>query len=279
MNRWLAEPLLHFLLAGGLLFAGYFWLHDGDAKPQRVVRITAADVEWLKQTWGAQRLRPPSEDELKGLVASYLTEELLAREARELGLDENDTIVRRRLSQKMEFLVTDTSRLAEPAEDELRRYYAAEPSRYLAPARVSFEQIFFATEAAARQGLDELATHPADELGDATMLEREIALADPQTVTSVFGPRFSDRLFELETGRWLGPVASGYGFHLVRISRRIGAEPRPFDEVRESVLDTWHRERQAAAHQRLVAGLLNKYDVVVDESVRPLIGSLEEALR
>jgi len=276
--KFLKEPLLHFLVAGGLLFAAYAWLNRGGDET-RVVHITAVEVNWLKETWARQWQRPPNEQELRGLVTDYLKEELLAHEAQELGLADNDTIVRRRLAQKMEFLVQDTARLAEPGEDELRLLYDASRARYQTPARMSFTQIYFKTEAAARQGLEELAKHTAAELGDRSLLESEYVRADEQTVTSLFGRGFAEKLFALKPGRWHGPITSGYGFHLVRISERQAAQPHPYDEVRAQVIEEWHRSRQAQANEQFFAGLLKKYEVVVEENVKPLIGPLKEVVR
>jgi PPIC-type PPIASE domain len=279
MRHWLKEPLLHFLVAGGLLFAAYAWLNRGSSDAAHVVRISAAEVNWLKDMWGRQWQRPPNEQELRSIVADYVKEALLAREARELGLDENDTIVRRRLAQKLEFLVQDTARLAEPGEDELRQLYDISRARYQIPARLSFTQLFFKTETAAWQGMEELATRSAAELGDRSLLENEYTQADEQTVTSLFGRAFANKVFTLEPGQWHGPVASGYGFHLVRISERQAAQPRLFDEVRAQVLDEWQRSQQAKVNAQFFAGLLKKYDVVVEESIKPLIGPLAEVVR
>lgn len=127
--KFLKEPLLHFLIIGTLMFGAYSWLNRG-AISTRVVHLRTNEILWLKETWTRQWQREPTEAELQGLVAEYLREELFAREAHELGLDENDTIIRRRLAQKLEFLVQDTSRLAEPTEDDLRRFYAASPERF-----------------------------------------------------------------------------------------------------------------------------------------------------
>ena len=276
MRYWFKEPLLHFLIVGGLLFALYGWLNPGPGNEPRVVRITAAEVNWLKGTWAGQWQRPPNEQELRGLVTNYLKEELLSHEARELGLDENDTVVRRRLAQKMEFLVQDVAQLAEPAEDELRQFYDANRTHYQAPARISFTQIYFKTETAARQGLEKLATHSKAEVGDPILLEREYTRIDEQTVTSLFGPEFSDSLFVLDPGRWQAPVASGFGFHLVRVSEREPAQPRPYEEVRAQVLNEWYRSHQAKANEQFFADLLKKYDVIVDETIKPLIGPLAE---
>ena len=279
MRRWLKEPLLHFLVVGGLLFAAHAWLNRGGGEAPHVVHLTAAEVNWLKEMWARQWQRPPNEQELRGLVTDYVKEGLLAREARALGLDENDTIVRRRLAQKLAFFVQDTARLAEAGEDELRQLYDMSRTRYQIPARLSFTQLYFKTEAAARQGLDELATRSPAELGDRSLLESVYTQVDEQTVTSLFGRAFADTLFALEPGQWHGPVESGYGFHLVHIRERQAAQPRPFDEVRSQVLDEWHRSQQAKVNAQFFAGLLKKYDLVVDESIKPLLGPLAEAVR
>ena len=129
MKRLLKEPLLHFLVLGALLFGAYAWLNRGASARQEngagTVRITTTEVAWLADTWARQRQRPPTREELRGMVTEYLKEELLAREARAMGLDEDDLVVRRRLAQKLEFLVQDTSRLAEPTDEELLRLYEA----------------------------------------------------------------------------------------------------------------------------------------------------------
>ena len=148
MKRLLKEPLLHFVVLGALLFGAYSWLNRGARSegPAKQVRVSETDVKWLVETWTRQWQRPPTRDELRGLVTGFLKEELLAREAREMGLEENDTIVRRRLAQKLEFLLQDTSRLAEPSEEDLHKFYAAHPERFQAEARVSFTHVFFNRE-------------------------------------------------------------------------------------------------------------------------------------
>ena len=144
----LREPLLHFAVAGAILFGGYSWLNNPRADTTAVepVRISEGDVRWLKQTWSSQWLREPSADELKGLVDDLLNEKLMAREAEAMGLGEDDTIIRRRLAQKLKFLVEDTAQLAEPSEAELRQFYAANTLHFETPGRLSFRQVYFNPE-------------------------------------------------------------------------------------------------------------------------------------
>ena len=146
--RLLKEPLLHFLVLGGLMFAAYSALGTDQptVQPQPVIHMTAADAEWLKGMWTRQWHRPPTDEELTGLVTDHLKEEVLAREARALELDVGDTVVRRRLAQKMAFLLEDTIRTAEPPEAELRDFYETRPDLTRIPRRVSFTQVFFRRE-------------------------------------------------------------------------------------------------------------------------------------
>src|SRR4051812_24882196 len=143
--RLLREPLLHFLIAGVLLFGGYEWLNRGaaDSTSEGPVRIGSGEVRWLQETFANQWRRGPTAVELNELLATLLEEELMANEARALGLDRGDTIVRRRLAQKLTFLVDDTTRIADPSEDELRRYYTDHAERYRDEPRISFSHVFF----------------------------------------------------------------------------------------------------------------------------------------
>jgi PPIC-type PPIASE domain len=253
---------------------------------ERTVRITANEVEWLTQTWTRQWQRPPSEDELKGLVAGYLKEELLAREARALKLDENDTIVRRRLAQKMEFLVQDTAQLAEPGEDELRRLHDSQRARFQSTARITFTHIYFnrdrrgaRAEADARAALQRLAQAGtnAAELGDRFLAQYDFNDADEQAVAGVLGQEFARQVFGLDVSKWQGPVESGYGLHLVRIAKKQAVQPREFAAVKGEVLKLWREQREQEGREQYFAALLKKYDVVVDESIKPLVGPLASA--
>jgi hypothetical protein len=292
MKRLLREPLLHFLIAGSSIFAAYAWLNPAGrgAAPagSREVRISAGDLRWLSEAFSRQWQRPPTRAEMRGLVTDLLREELLAREAREIGLDENDTIVRRRLAQKMSFLIEDTARLTDPTEDDLRRFYAAHPDLFQEPGRISFTQVYFGPEhranaaADARAALARLAPSTpaavAAQLGDRLMLESEFDHADESGVTAQFGADFSRAVFALEPGAWHGPIASGYGFHLVRVSAVRPARTLEFAEVRQRVMERWRDRQQQVADARYFAGLIKKYDIVADTSIRALIGPLDSTL-
>ena len=284
MRALLKEPLLHFLVAGVALFALHGWMNPGEpaAASRPTVVIGKGDVDWLAETWARQWNRPPSQEEWRGLVNSFLKEQLLAREAVAMGLDGDDTIVRRRLAQKLEFLVQDTARLGEPTEAELRSYYDEHVEAFRTDARFSFAQIYFnpdrradaASDAqAALRELSRAKALPGD-LGDRLMIEADLHDVDERTAAALFGSKFAETLHELERDAWTGPVESGYGLHLVRLGAVQPAAQRPFAEVRDEVLVRWREERSQEAYAAYFADLLEKYEVVVDESIRPLVDSL-----
>ena len=286
MRRWLGEPLVHFLAIGSLLFGVYAWLHRGESagsdNSAGPVRITATKISYLTQTWERLQQREPAPEELHALVAGYLKEELLGREARELGLDQNDPIIRRRLAQKVEFLVSGTSRLAEPTNEDLRGAYEGNKQRFLTPARISFVHVFFNPQTRrdaagdARAALAALSIGaPVGSFGDPFPIDAEVREDILQNVADQFGEGFANAVFALRPGAWQGPFVSSFGLHLVRVTEAKPARQLAFSEVEPQVRERWRDEHQRAANQQHYEDLIKKYGVVVDESVKPLIGSLD----
>jgi hypothetical protein len=285
----LKEPLLHFLLIGGLLFGAYAWVNRGASEqPAQQVRFAEADVKWLEDTFALEHQRQPTPEELRDLIRGLLKEELFAREAQEQGLDKDDIVVRRRLAQKMTFLLQDNSARSEPSEAELRAFYEARqdllksgPQTMFTRPRISFRQVFFSRDRAdaamdARKALQKLpdGAKPPPDLGDQSELAAEMHDADERAVANRFGSKFAAAVFALAPGAWEGPIESSRGLHLVRVSELTPGHLRPFEEIRGEVLERWREERQRENEERYFIGLLKKYRVVPDASVRELVDPL-----
>ena len=282
----LKEPLFHFLLVGAALFGAYSWINRSADNLQSAeaekIHIGAGDVRWLAENWTTQWRRAPTNDELRGLVADYVNEQLLAREARALGLEANDVIVRRRLAQKVTFLIDDTLRRAEPSEEELQRYHEANASRYRTGGRISFAHIYFSPQRrvdAHKDATDALnllrdagGPPPAKDLGDRLLIESEFRDETRQAIANVFGPGFAQAVFALEADVWSGPIESGYGLHLVSVSARQEPHAPSFSEVRARVLEDWRREQERLAKERYLGELRKKYTVVVADDIQALVG-------
>jgi hypothetical protein len=274
MKKWLNEPLIHFLCIGALIFILYSAFQQ-EEKPldQYKSVITAADISRLSDNWSARWKRPPTESELKGIVDAYIKEEVYYREALALGLDQNDTILRRRLMQKMEFLSNDLAELNQPDETVLNRYFFDNQDNYKLPARISFTHILFSTDkrgamalADAKQVLSEIDVPRAPERGDRFMMGYDFGQETSLAVARIFGFGFSERLFSLETGSWQGPIESGYGFHLVRISEKIDAQLPEFASVIEQVRRDWMFAQRQKVNQEIYEQFKKRYEIVVENA-------------
>jgi hypothetical protein len=134
------EPLLHFLVAGGLLFASYAGLHRGAQRSDNPRRIesTGDDIWRLEIAWLARWRRPPTPTEAQGAIEEQVKEEILYREALVLGLEEDDTIIKGRLA--------DVAALREPAPGEVEAWCAKNRERFAPPPLATFRHLFFSAD-------------------------------------------------------------------------------------------------------------------------------------
>lgn len=226
MKRVLREPLLHFLLLGIAIFAGYGLVSNRSiVEPGKIVVSEgqiAAMVQGFARTWR----RPPTDEEIEGLIKDRLQEEVYCREALAMGLDKDDAIIRRRLRQKLEFVTDDIVALAEPTDDELGVYLTTHANTFRVQQRFTFSHVYLNPE---RHGENlvrdtarllaqlQQAREQADlaELGDSFLLEHRFQSLPLSEVAKQFGEKFATKLGELPVGQWDGPIESGYGTHLV----------------------------------------------------------------
>ena len=269
--RWrerLRDPLALFLLLGVGVFALDHWREGGADESRRIV-VTGEEVERLRARSTAQRGRPPTGPELQALIEGAVDEEILYREAQRLGLDRDDAIVRRRLAQKMTFVLEDAGDRAAPAADEVERYFARHAERYRRPARTTFDHVFLsadrrtdpAGDAAALLGAVGTADGGWKRLGDPFMLARTHADRTDAEIAGLFGAAFADAVSASPMNDWTGPVESAYGMHLVRVRGRTPARAPRLDEVRDRVVADLHEERRREQGRVAYRALRDDYEV------------------
>jgi hypothetical protein len=274
LRRWLLpvlrEPLLHFLLIGVAIFAIYgAGSPPAPADAERLIEVTDARAELLAGQFEAAWRRPPTTAELAGLVDDWVREEVYYREALALGLDRDDTVIRRRLRQKMEFLGDAAAGTLAPDEAELNRHFAAHRDRFTPPARITFRQVLLdgADPAAVRArldaGIDPLA------LGRATLLPPAMEAAPQAAVDGTFGAGFFAAVSELRPGVWTGPVRSAFGEHLVALEVIDPATPPPIEAVRAAVEADWRRARADALREAHYRSLRDRYRVILPPAAAP----------
>jgi hypothetical protein len=277
LKRFLREPLLHFLLLGLVLFAVYSSMERGrgGAAASTQIQLTLDDLRQLDISFRSQWRRPPTPEELGRLVESKVQEEVLYREALALGLDKEDTIVKRRMAQKLQFLAEDVAAAREPDTAELKAWYDNHSEQFLLPARVNFRQLYFSPDRRGQRARDDavhalttLAGQPVDtqlaaSLTDPFMLRDYYGDAAAEQLAKEFGPAFAQAIFRVQPGSWQGPIASGYGWHLVFVDALIPSRAPDFAEIESPVKTAWLTEQKARAWRHAYEAMRAKYTVLL----------------
>ena len=273
--KFLREPLFHFLILGAGLFVIYFAVNGPVSNPAD--RIVVDETQALRLADQFQRtwMRPPTRQELQALAEDYVKEEILYLEARALGLDQDDLVIRHRLRQKMEFLSAALAEPQAPTDAQLQAYYDANRERFQRPGRFSFQQVFLnphsrsndvkraAVELLARLNTEpSLAVDPTS-IGDATMLPALLDDVTLQEAANAFGYGFAGDIEKAPTGRWAGPYESSYGVHLVRITQREAGGLPALAEIRSLLEREWYAERRKEANEHFYQTLRARYDVEI----------------
>jgi peptidyl-prolyl cis-trans isomerase C len=277
LMRWGREPLLHFLLIGVALFVGYHLLQPettGRDVSDRIV-LTKDDLRQLKATWLAQGRPSPTPEDMRRLIENKVREEIFYREALALGLDKEDIIVKRRLAQKMEFLVEDLAALRDPTTEELRAWFEKNPERFTPAPRVSFHHLYFSPDRRgaevkeeAESAREQLNGKPLDSpvqatLADSFMFQDSYNDRTPEQVAAVFGTPFAKTLLLLTPGSWQGPIESGLGWHIVWVESITPGRTPAFSEIEPEIKFSWNEEQHKESSRRAFEAMKARYEVVL----------------
>jgi len=265
--RLLKEPLLHFFVIGAALFP-WFQIVAPETQPSApadTIAFDQDDVALLNAQFEARWNRTPSPTELQALLENAVREEVLVREARALGLDRGDSVIRARLSQKMGFLTDSIAASIVPTDEALDAFLDQNAARYETPDKLAFVQVFLGeapSEAMVEQTLTALrAQQDPSAFGVATLLPRDMPLTATRGIDAVFGPGFASRLSDVETGSWIGPVRSGYGAHLVRVQAVEPGTVPPLTAIHDTVVRDWRAARRDDLAQAQYQALAQKYQI------------------
>jgi len=262
----LKSPLLWLVVTGTCIFLVDLLLskeHQGDLR----IDVTDIQVQRLGELWRAQTGAPPSPQQMRGLIEDWIKEEIFYREALRLRLDEDDTIVRRRLVQKLNFLTEDTANNEIPDYRSKLAYYQSHIEDYRIPPAYSFSHIYFNAskpDSASKvsQVLDALSRGESwRELGDPFMLNLSYAERPYTEIVSLFGRAFAGAVRSLALNEWTGPVPSAYGLHIVRLEARKDAVVQDYETVQDQVRDDYIQSRLEASQKAYYEKLRSKYQI------------------
>ena len=277
LSRLIHEPLIHFLIAGVLIFAVYNAFDEDaiESSPNAIV-IGDSEMRFLRAQYEKLWGRPPADYQLAPLVKEFIREEVLYREGVAMGLDQDDVIVRRRIGQKMEFLIGDLAVPAEPDDETLAKHLEANRDKYLEPPRLTFTHVYFNVDRRGEQARTDAEAARAElgnrerapEVGDRFALSVDYAGKTVREVDQTFGPAFGEQLLDAPVGEWFGPVESAYGLHLVRVLGRTEPRLPDFNELRDRLSTDYTFETRRAANALALERLTERYRIVFDDSAK-----------
>jgi hypothetical protein len=251
------EPLLHFTLLGAMIFGADAVLHPA-AKEEKVITVTKAMRQSFIENFDEDKLRSPSDDQLQKMIDSWVASEILYREGKALGVDRGDEMMRDRIAFKMQLMIFDQIRVPQPAEEQLRAWFAENHARFDEPERVSFYVTPPTDQATARHQLEDIVQeHESEELQQQTraILARPVASIAPS-----FGEEFRDALLTMQQGQWK-VLRSKDGWHVARLDSRRQGTPANLETVREEAAKIWHTEETRKLAWEAVKRLKTSYQV------------------
>lgn len=278
LTKLFTEPLIQFLVIGACIYGAFalFGTPEEDFRDTRV-HVDSARINSFISQWESRWNRPPTRDEIDGLIQAYIKEDVLYRQAVTMGLNEDDPITRRRMAQKLEFLTSDLAMMVQPAEGELEAYFDENSETYRAPDRMTFSQIFFDPDSRGNKTLEDAAeallelqtagapTEDSMQMGDGFMLQSDFVSVTPAEASRQMGSDFVEAVVQLKPGAWHGPVLSGYGVHLVYVYSYEKAPPAVFEEVKAAVLENWQLQQREKFNADFLENLKTRYEIVIDE--------------
>lgn len=256
------------MLIGAVFFGLYAVVNPQSTSDKRIVvddgRINNL-IAIFEKTWNRQ----PSERELQGLINDFVLEEIYYREALQMGIDQNDAMIRRRLRQKMEFFANAATSIVQPDTEELQQYLLDNQEKYRIDNRYSFQQIFVSTDPPMPQVEQTLAIVQtalqtgAEVDGDKTLLPSHFANVNAFELNRTFGTGFAVQLDDLIINEWSEPLPSGLGLHFIKLKQIEPGHIPALTEVRDQVMRDWMYERTETLRAELENKLLQEYQVVV----------------
>ncbi len=272
MKKLLKEPFFHFILIGIALFILYGMVNDKSSSKDTII-INDFDVSTLISKWEMQWKRAPTEKELQNLINLNIKQEIFYQEALKMNLDHNDEIIKRRLSQKMQFLSNDIAAMIEPSDENLKAYYKEHAEKYLTPPSYTLYQITFSPDQRKdnyKDALEILKQFPyatfeeMKDWGDTLPFNYYFEDVNANELGLLLGSKFPEGLKKVAIKQWAGPVQSGFGYHLVYITQIKAPALPDFNSVKKNIIRDYEYDKQQEIDESIYHELKKKYEIDID---------------
>jgi len=267
IRKVIKEPLVHFLILGGIIYIYYSSQATEDQTPttQKIV-LTKQEQDQIKLNYKEKHDKLPDDVMFNILADEALYDKVLLSEAYRLQLDKHDPVISQRLLKQMKFILLNSVKLKEPSEDELYKYYKKNIKEYSKIEKLSFYTILFKDPKDKEIDTIELMLNRFDinasyasYFGDKDSRLNHNPDVTYQDVKNLFGKYFANKLFVLQEGKWSKPIHSKYGSHIVYIVDKVVSTPYPFDDVQDRVYQDFLDQNRSNIIKKSYKDILKSY--------------------
>jgi hypothetical protein len=270
VRRLIADPLIPFLLLGGIIFTAYHFFAPSSPPPD-IIEAPPEAITALVQQREELLGRPVAHDEKQTIIDTYIDDEVLLREARRQGLDQNDGRVRQRLLSVMRYRLTDP--IPDPTPPQLKAYFEENIDRFRSDFALTLEHVYFAWNSKELpQDSDAFLAELAESetpfsLGDPVFPSNTIPRATRVSLLGGFGPAFTDAVMALPPDKttWRGPFESHQGTHYVRILEAHDPQVPAFENIEPYLQQEYLMNKSRDAQQQRIDTLRENYQIIINE--------------
>ena len=237
---------------------------------EKEIYISDQEIISLVSAWKSQVGRKPTDDEIVRIINNLVEEEILYREALNLGLDQDDKIIKRRLAQKISFLKQE-SIVDTPSNNELLNYFNNNKDKYFIEPTFTFTHYYFSNENDAlkrsNEGVNQISKN-LDVSSDPFFLGKNFVDVSLKSIKSDFGENFATYFNNFKINEWSDPVESAYGYHIILvISSNDGYFPDITMVLKQVEIDLLQSKRDKAVSEYL-DNIKSEYKIYINPNLQ-----------
>ena len=262
VDRLMNEPTVHFFMIAVIVFIVYA---ISNLSGNDVIELDQREIDarvLMQEMISGQPLTPEQQE---FIAASYVEEQILVKEAVELGLD-NDARIHDMLAQKMRHVLSGD--IIQPTPAELESFYSSNSELYRAPATVSVDELILDTDNEIPIEIQTLISQGvnSDEiLTIASGTSAPLPNANHLDLSNIFAPEFADAVFQSQGNEWIGPFSSNRGQHFLKIIERSEERIPPMAEIADRVRLDWITQEEEIRLQQEVNKLWDRYEIIIND--------------
>ena len=256
-----------FFIIGFTLYLIDVALNNYDDKE---IYISDQEIISLVTAWKSKVGRNPNDDEITRIINNLVEEEILYREALKLGLDKEDRIIKRRLAQKISFLKQE-SIPDSPSNQDLIEYFNKNNDKYFIDPTYTFSHYFFSSENISNERASKAYSDLLNNIdinSDPFFLGKNFVDLSVKKIEREFGKDFSINFVNVELNKWVGPIKSPFGHHIIYVTNYTEGYLPDITNVLKQVEVDFLQDQRDKAIENYLNKIRSEYKIYINPELQ-----------